>query len=158
MLFLPSCRKDAVHNPNSLIEVRLGKPHRRQRRGLGPRVKSAFLNTSAKHGSIIPSPGAGTLTQQHQALDRKQRKKSRAGSHHDCKIVAICQYDYQAGVPIGGRYHHNSRLYRDWRIDRLGRVGRDRPLSARQVIMRRPVLGEATENGDCKERQSKRSH
>src|SRR4030095_13100104 len=35
--------KDAAYNPNSLIDVRLRKPHPQQRRELGPRVKSAFL-------------------------------------------------------------------------------------------------------------------
>jgi hypothetical protein len=46
------CQKDATHNPNTalqsacLVDVRLRKPHPQQQRGLGPRVKSAFLSTS----------------------------------------------------------------------------------------------------------------
>ena len=45
--------KDAADNPNTL-DVRLGKPHPQQQRGLGPRAKSAFLNISflCQHQSI----------------------------------------------------------------------------------------------------------
>jgi hypothetical protein len=35
----------------------------------------------------------------------------------------------------GTRFHENSRLHRDWRADRLARVGRRRPVSSRQVVV-----------------------